>query len=100
MAGSVFRERVTLRGDDPIWDDHLITIRNGCIKAEERCVERQFTRLVAENTLDEDPDTIILGWVIGNKDEVYARVVLTPFEPSGSSGDSNVVEEDFGPAGD
>lgn len=99
LAGSVFTEKVTLRGDDPIWDDHLLTLRNSCIKAERGCVAREFSRDVAESTLDEDPDTIIFGWVIGNKDEIYAHVTLTPFVPSGSQGSSNVVSADFGPAG-
>ena len=99
MGNSVFREKVTLRGDDPIWDDNLITIRNDCIRATQGCVERRIEATVAESTLDEDPDTIILGWVIGDKDEVYARVTVTPFTPSGSSGDSNIVKADFGPAG-
>ena len=99
MANSVFHERVTLRGDDPVWDDHLITIRNTCIRATQGCVERNIRRNIANSVLDEDPDTIILGWVIGNKDEVYARVTLKPFNPSSSQGDSNNVSSHFGPAG-
>lgn len=100
LAGSVFTEVVTLRGDDPIWDDHLITLRRTCVKAQERCVDRRISVLVSESTLDEDPDTIILGWVIGNKDEVYARVCVTPFVPTGNCATSNIVSADFGPAGD
>jgi hypothetical protein len=99
MGNIVFKEKVTLRGDDPIWDDHLITLRDSCLRATQGCVDRRIESTVAESTLDEDPDTIILGWVIGNKDEVYARVALTPFVPSGSTGDSNIVKADFGPAG-
>jgi hypothetical protein len=99
MAGSTFVERVTLRGDDPVWDDHLITLRNSCIRAQNGCIDRELTRTVSNNVLDEDKDTIIFGWVIGNKDEVYARVRLEPFQPSGSSGDSNIVSAHFGPAG-
>ncbi|MGR3269760.1 hypothetical protein DU478_17975 [Thalassococcus profundi] len=99
MAGSTFIENVTLRGDDPVWDDHLITLRNGCIRAQNGCIDRELTRIVSNSTLDEDPDTIIFGWVIGNKDEVYGRVRLTPFEPNGSQGDSNIVSAHFGPAG-
>lgn len=98
-GGSVFREKVVLRGDDPIWDDHLITLRNTCVRATEGCIDRSVRATVASSTLDEDPDTIILGWVIGDKDEVYARVSLVPFEPSPSTGDSNTVTTDFGPAG-
>lgn len=99
LAGSVFIERVLLRGDDPIWDDNLITLRNTCVKAVTGCVDRSLTTEVARSTLDEDPDTIIFGWVIGDRDEVYARVSLTPFAPTGDSRDSNVVTGNFGPAG-
>jgi hypothetical protein len=98
-AGSTFREKVFLRGDDPIWDDHLLTLRDSCVKATQACVDRSIKKNIASSTIDEDPDTIILGWVIGNKDEIYARVSLTPFTPTGSSGDSNIVSGDFGPAG-
>ncbi|NUB44097.1 hypothetical protein GEU84_006870 [Fertoebacter nigrum] len=99
MAGSTFRETITLRGDDPIWDDHLITLRSGCVRATQGCVERSVTATVSNDVLDEDPDTIIFGWVIGNKDEVYARVEFTPFTPTGGSGHSNIVSAHFGPAG-
>jgi hypothetical protein len=98
-ANATFREKVTLRGDDPIWDDHLLNLRDGCIKATQQCIPRSITRNIAQSTLDEDPDTIILGWVIGNKDEIYANVTLTPFVPTGNSGNSNLVVADFGPAG-
>jgi hypothetical protein len=100
LAGSVFTERVLLRGDDPIWDDNLITLRNTCVRANEAgCFERAITTNVASSTLDEDPDTIIFGWVIGDRDEVYARVTLTPFAPTGAPRDSNTVTGHFGPAG-
>ena len=99
MANSVFNEKVTLRGDDPVWDDHLITLRNTCVRATNGCIERTLTRDIANSVLDEDPDTIILGWVIGNKDEIYARVRLEPFNPSATRGDSNNVSAHFGPAG-
>ncbi len=98
LAGSTFVEKVSLRGDDPIWDDYLITLRNTCVKAQEGCVDRKVTTVVSENTLDEDGDTIILGWVISrNRDEVYARVNLTPYSPSGDEADSNIVTGQFGP---
>ena len=99
LAGSTFIEEVKLRGDDPIWDDNLLTMHKDCLRASSGCVTRRFERIVADSTLDEDPDTIILGWVIGDKDEVYARVKLTPFAPSGAQADSNLVTADFGPAG-
>lgn len=99
LAGSVFVEKVVLRGDDPVWDDNLITLRNTCTKAVSGCVDRTLTATVARSTLDEDPDTIIFGWVVGDEDEIYARVTLTPFSPSGAERDSNVVTGNFGPAG-
>lgn len=104
LAGSVFNEKVTLRGDDPIWDDHLITIRNGCVKAEKQTIDRQWVRQVSKTTLDEDGDTVItlFGWEVlcdADRDEIYARVKLTPFSPSGSEGDSNMVYGQFGKCG-
>ena len=99
LAGSTFVERVVLRGDDQIWDDNLITLRNTCVQAVRGCVERSITATVAESVLDEDPDTIIFGWVIGDRDEVYARVTLDPFHPSGDARNSNTVTGHFGPAG-
>jgi hypothetical protein len=99
LAGTTFVENVLLRGDDsPFWDDNLIVIHNVCVKAERGCVDRKISVIVSESTLDEDGDTIILGWVISrNRDEVYARVTLTPFVPSGGHADSNIVTGQFGP---
>jgi len=97
---SVFIERVRLRGDDPIWDDNLITLRNRCIKAERGCAEREIVRRVSRSTLDEDGDTIIFGIPVhADRDEIYARVELIPFTPHGSTSDSNVVTGQFGAAG-
>jgi hypothetical protein len=99
MDNSVFLEKVTLRGDDPIFDNDLITLRNRCVRAQSGCIEREISREVSRSRLDEDPDTVILGVVFGDRDEIYARVKLTPFSPSGTTGDSNVVKGQFGPAG-
>ena len=99
LAGSVFRESIFLRGDDLLFDDHLATIHSGCVKAEKGCVDRERTVVVSNRTLDEDGDTIILGIpVYAARDEIYARVVIVPFQPSGSSSDSNIVTGQFGPA--
>ena len=105
LDGSVFDEKVTLRGDDPIWDDHLITLSSTNIKAistpipaPASCMERKVVRKVSRKTLDEDGDTIIFGVpVFLDRDEVYARVTLIPFNPRSSSADSNVIEKQFGP---
>ena len=99
LAGTVFIEKVILRGDDPIWDDNLITLRNTCTRAQSGCVDRTLRTTVSRSQLDEDPDTIIFGWVIGDVDEIYANVSLTPFNPSGDERNSNVVSGHFGPAG-
>lgn len=104
LAGSTFRETITLRGDDPIWDDHLITLRNSCVKASEGCVNRSVSQSVSRSTLDEDGDTIItiFGWDIvrdADRDELYAHIQLTPFTPSGSNADSNLVTGQWGAAG-
>ncbi len=100
LAGSVFIEHVSLRGDDPIWDDHLTTLRNRCVKAERGCIDREIVRHVSRSTLDEDGDTVIFGIPVhAARDEIYARVKLTPFSPSGSNSDSNIVTGQFGAAG-
>ena len=100
LAGSVFVEKVQLRGDDPIWDDNLVTMRNTCVKAERGCVEREVSRFVSRRTLDEDGDTVIFGIPIhADRDELYARVTLTPFSPGSSAANSNIVTGQFGAAG-
>lgn len=100
LAGSTFVEKVTLRGDDPIWDDHITTLLNACVRAQRGCVDRSVTRLVSRSALDEDGDTVIFGIpIFADRDELYARITLTPFTPSGDSGDSNIVTGQFGAAG-
>ena len=99
LAGSVFKETVILRGDDPIWDDHVTTIHSDCIKAQRGCVDRKFSKNVSKSTLDEDGDTVIFGIpIFADRDELYARVKLTPFSPSGNQADSNFVYGQFGAA--
>lgn len=104
LAGSAFRETVVLRGDDPIWDANLITLSSSCVRATDGCVNRTASAMVSRSTLDEDGDTIItvLGWdiaKIADQDELYAHIDLTPFSPSGSSADSNIVTGQWGAAG-
>lgn len=100
LAGTVFVEQINLRGDDPVWDDHLTRIRNVCVKAEQGCIDRTITTRVSRSTLDEDGDTIIFGIPIhAARDEIYARVSLTPYTPTGSTSDSNIVTGQFGAAG-
>ena len=99
LAGSVFKETVTLRGDDPIWDDNVTDIHSGCIKAQKGCVDRKFSKNVSKSTLDEDGDTVIFGIpIFADRDELYARVKLTPFSPTGNQADSNIVTGQFGAA--
>lgn len=99
LAGSVFRESVNLRADDLI-DNHIINIFTGPLKATAPSVNRSINAEVSRSRLDEDGDTIILGWVVdAAQDEIYARVELSPFVPSGASADSNIVKGQFGAAG-
>lgn len=99
LAGSVFKETVTLRGDDPIFDDHVLDIHSGCLKAQKGCVDRKFAKNVSKSSLDEDGDTVIFGFpIFADRDELYARVRITPFSPTGSTADSNLVVGQFGAA--
>lgn len=100
LAGSTFVETVDLRGDDPIFDDQQARLRNTCVKAQEGCIDRRFTVRVSRSTLDEDGDTVIFGIPISAaRDELYARVRLTPFTPSGDTSNSNIVTGQWGAAG-
>ncbi len=100
LAGSVFRETVLLRGDDPIWDDNLAQIHAGHVKAGSSVVNRNFAADVSRSKLDEDGDTVVFGVpIFADRDEIYARVSLAPFVPSGASASSNTVTGQFGAAG-
>lgn len=91
LADSVFVEKVTLRGDDPINDDHLLTMANNCVKATSACVSRSYSRTVNNSVLNEDPKIL---W-IKQSDEIYARVTLSPFNPGSTSANSNIVSSYF-----
>jgi len=91
LAGSVFTERVRLKGADPLFDNGLMTLRNACIRASAGCVERRIGAQVARTVLDEDDDS----W--DERDEVYAEITLTPFTPKGVSDESAQVKGYFGP---
>lgn len=100
LAGVVFEERVQLRGDDPVFDDDrggpLLTT---FVKATPANVTRNLTKMVSSSVLDEDGDTIILGVPIAAlRDEIYARVTLRPFVPTGALADSAPQKGQFGPA--
>lgn len=100
LAGSTFIETVDLRGDDPIFDDQLIRLRNTCVKASKKCIDRKFTTSVSRSRLDEDGDTVFFGIpIFADRDEIYARVRLTPFSPSGDTSNSNIVTGQWGAAG-
>lgn len=86
LAGSTFVQRVVLRGDDsPFADDHLITIYSGCVNAKSRCEKQKISRKVLTEHLNED------DFWFNRRDEVYARVLLTPFMPGSAAADSNIV---------
>ncbi|MCX4242930.1 hypothetical protein [Paraliomyxa miuraensis] len=96
LAGTVFRERVSLRGDDALSDDDLTTIYNNNVKApvDPTFIERTIVRMVSRDRIDEDSD-----FVLADRDEIYARVRLEPFSPGSVQGDSNLVYGQFGGMG-
>ena len=99
-AGFLFEEKVSLRGDDPLYDDDRGDLVTTFVKAAPGLIPRAFVRNVSQDRLDEDGDTIILGRRINAaKDELYAHVTLKPFAPKSTSANSNVVAGQFGPAG-
>lgn len=99
LAGTVFEERVQLRGDDPIFDDDRgAPLLASFVKAVPGNVNRSVVKMVSQNVLDEDGDTIILGVPIAVlRDEIYARVTLRPFVPTGTTADSAAQKGQFGP---
>lgn len=104
LAGSTFVETVVLRGDDPIWDDNLITLSKTCVKASDKCQDRKVAARVSRSTLDEDGDTIIVIFGveilrIADRDELYAHIDLVPFAPGSTSANSNIVTGQWGAAG-
>jgi len=100
LAGAVFLEHVNLWGDDPVFDDNISRLLSSSVKAEQSSVTRRFTRSVSRSRLDEDGDTVVLGIPINaNRDELYAKVLLTPYMPKKTSAKSNIVTGQFGAAG-
>ena len=96
LSGSVFDEKILLRGDDPLFDDNLVLIHSGFIKAQNATVNRTFSKIVSTSDLDEDGDIKIGGVIIALADELFARVSLAPFTAKGDAGDSNIVSGQFG----
>lgn len=87
LANLRYRDRVRLFGDDPVFDDDLIELRNDLARPDgQQTRNRDFTRTVANSTLDEDSPL--------QRDEIFARVNLrsvdVPF-PDAPPRDSNVV---------
>lgn len=86
---SVFIERVILMGDDTNGiDDFLITLSSTRAVANTNSIERSFTRIVNNNTLNEDRG-------LNGRDEIYARVTLTPFTPAPVTADSVIRTGNF-----
>lgn len=89
LAGTVYQEKVSLKGDDTFFDDHLTTLRNTCIKASERCIKRSISRSVANKTLNEDNS------LFNRTDEVYGLIELTPFQARKTSAKTNIEYDRF-----
>jgi hypothetical protein len=98
LDASVFRERVTLRGDDPIFDDHVTTMLDWWVRAESSPILRRIVRQVSLSPIDADSDTVVLGIAFIGEDEIFARVELMPFSPGSSEASSNIVHARFGSA--
>lgn len=96
LAGSVFVERVTLRGSDVAVDDDLASLYTDVVKApvDPSFVDRSISEMVSRDTLDEDSD-----FLVAMRDEIYARVTLQPFMPMSASAESNLVSGQFGSRG-
>jgi hypothetical protein len=98
-AGTVFNESVVLMGDDPSFDDVQAQLASTFVKAVPGTVNRVVTALVSSSALDEDGDTIIFGVpILKLRDELFARIQLSPFVPAPVRADSNGVTGQFGPA--
>lgn len=82
---TTFIETAKLRGDDPVNDDNLTTLKTSCVSATKACVKRKITRSIPNSVLNEDWGT----------DEVYAQVKLVPFKPRTSSARSNIISSRF-----
>jgi hypothetical protein len=99
LGASVFRERVTLRGDDPIFDDHMTTLLDWWVRAESSPIYRKIARQVSLSPVDDDSDTVVLGHAFIGEDEIYATVELMPFAPGHAEAVSNVGHGRFGAPG-
>jgi hypothetical protein len=93
----MYHEKVVLRGDDLLMDEDLgPALLSQPIKAQSSTVRRRITKMVSNKDLDEDRDTIVLGFVLDHDDELYARVTLIPFLPMPAKADSDSVKASFG----
>jgi hypothetical protein len=101
QAGSIFVERVGLRGADVVNDDELApALMNQLVQAEEDLPRRAVRRVLPNQLLDEDRDRGLLGMLLGREDEVYAQVSMVPFMPRPAMGRSATLRAQLGPAGE
>ena len=99
LSACVFRERVTLRGEDPIFEDHVTTLLDWWVRAESSPIFRTIVRQVSLSPMDADSETVVLGYAFIGEDELFANVELMPFSPGGSEAFSNIVRGRFGAPG-
>lgn len=85
-ARSTFTEKITLLGDDPLFNDVLSTIGNGTIVATSSSMSRSYERVVSRSVLNEDPE---------GGDELFARIELTPFTAVKASANSRNIEGSY-----
>jgi hypothetical protein len=99
LIGATFMEKASLRGADLLLDDDLgLPLLSRPVRAQAEPIRRSITRKIRNELLDEDRDTL-LGVQLLREDELYARVILTPFVARGASAESNLVPGDFGLSG-
>lgn len=99
QAGSIFVERVSLRGSDVLNDDELAPgMVNQLVQAQDSMPRRVIRGVAANKLLDEDRDRSVLGMVLEREDEVYAQVSVMPFVPRGAMAKSEPVRAQLGPS--
>ncbi|HSN97133.1 MAG TPA: hypothetical protein VLS89_02510 [Candidatus Nanopelagicales bacterium] len=99
QAGSIFVERIGLRGNDPLFDDDIAPgLVSQLVQAQPNVPRRAVRRIIPTRLLDEDRDRSLLGLLLAREDELIAQVSLMPFMPRGATASSQPVEANFGPS--
>ena len=90
-AQFMFLDKVVIMGEDPGKDQFLFTLFKGCVKAEKTCISRSHSRTIPNDALDEDKK--FLWWEL--TDEIYAKVIVKPYDPGTKTATSNIISSYF-----